>query len=40
VVKDTKHGDLDDIDVLISDSGLTDDQCAQIQTAGIIVERT
>ena len=30
VVKGTKHGDLDDIDVLISDTGLTDDQCAAI----------
>jgi len=39
-VKGTKHGDLNDIDVLISDTGLTDDQCAQLQTAGIIVERT
>jgi DeoR family fructose operon transcriptional repressor len=40
VVKGTKHGDLDDIDVLISDKGLTDDQCAQLRTAGIDVERT
>ena len=39
VVKGTKHGDLDDIDVLISDTGLTDDQYAQLRTAGIEVER-
>jgi DeoR family fructose operon transcriptional repressor len=39
-VKGTKHGDLNDIDVLISDAGLSDDQYAQLQTAGIIVERT
>ena len=39
-IKGTKHGDLDDIDVLISDTGLTDDQCAQLQAAGMIVERT
>ena len=40
VVKGTKHGDLDDIDVLVTDTGLTDDQCAQLRTAGIDVERT
>ena len=40
VVKGTKHGDLDDIDVLISDAGLTDDQYTQLRTAGIDVERT
>ena len=40
VVKGTKHGDLDDIDVLISDTGLTDDQYTQLRTAGIEVERT
>jgi len=40
VVKGTKHGDLDDIDVLISDVGLTDDQYTQLRTAGIDVERT
>ena len=39
VVKGTKHGDLDDIDLLISDTGLTDDQYAQLRTAGIEVER-
>jgi len=40
VVKGTKHGDLDDIDVLISDAGLTNDQYTQLRTAGIDVERT
>jgi DeoR family transcriptional regulator, fructose operon transcriptional repressor len=40
VVKGTKHGDVDDIDVLISDAGLTDDQYTQLRTAGIDVERT
>ena len=40
VVKGTKHGDLDDIDVLITDAGLTDDQYIQLRTAGIDVERT
>jgi len=40
VVKGTKHGDLDDIDVLISDAGLTDDQYTQLRAAGIDVERT
>jgi len=40
VVKGTKHGDLDDIDVLISDAGLTDDQYTQLRTNGIDVERT
>jgi DeoR family transcriptional regulator, fructose operon transcriptional repressor len=39
VVKGTKHGDVDDIDVLISDTGLTDDQYTQLRTAGIDVER-
>jgi DeoR family transcriptional regulator, fructose operon transcriptional repressor len=39
VVKGTKHGDLGDIDVLISDTGLTDDQHNQLRTAGIDVER-
>ncbi len=39
VVKGTKHGDLDDIDILISDTGLTDGQYAQLRTAGIEVER-
>ena len=39
VVKGTKHGDLDDIDILISDTGLTDGHYAQLRTAGIEVER-
>ncbi len=38
-VKGTKHADLGDIDVLISDSGLTEHQYAQLRTAGIEVER-
>jgi DeoR family fructose operon transcriptional repressor len=40
VIKGTKHGDVDDIDVLISDAGLADDQYTQLRTAGIDVERT
>ena len=40
VIKGTKHGDLADIDVLITDTGLTDGQYAQLSTAGIEVERT
>jgi DeoR family fructose operon transcriptional repressor len=39
VVKGTKHGDLADIDVLISDAGLTDERFAQLCSAGIDVER-
>jgi DeoR family fructose operon transcriptional repressor len=39
-IKGTKHGDLADIDVLISDTGLTDDQTTQLRSAGIDVERT
>ena len=38
-VKGTKHADLDDIDTLISDTGLTDDQYAQLLSSGIEVER-
>ena len=40
IVKGTKHGDAGDIDVLITDDGLTDEQCAQLRSAGIDVERT
>ena len=40
VVNGTKHADLADIDVLISDTGLTDDQNAQLRSAGVQVERT
>ena len=40
VINGTKHGDLNDIDVLISDKGLTDAQCTELRTAGIEVERT
>ena len=39
VVKGTKHGDLDDIDILISDTGLTDGHYRQLRTAGMEVER-
>jgi DeoR family fructose operon transcriptional repressor len=40
IVKGTKHADLDNIDVLITDTGLTDRQYSQLRTAGINVERT
>jgi DeoR family fructose operon transcriptional repressor len=40
VVKGTRHGNVDDIDVLITDAGLTDDQYTQLRSAGIDVERT
>jgi DeoR family fructose operon transcriptional repressor len=39
IVKGTKHGDLADIDILISDTGLADDHYAQLRTTGIEVER-
>jgi DeoR family transcriptional regulator, fructose operon transcriptional repressor len=39
VVKGTKHGDIDAIDVLITDTGLKDDHYTQLRTAGIDVER-
>jgi len=39
VVKGTKHGDVSDIDLLISDTGLADTECDQLRTAGIDVER-
>lgn len=39
VVKGTRHADLRDIDVVITDTGLPDDQRAQLLTAGIDVER-
>jgi DeoR family fructose operon transcriptional repressor len=38
-VKGTKHGNLSDIDVLISDTGLADDHYRQLLSAGIEVER-
>jgi DeoR family fructose operon transcriptional repressor len=38
-VKGTKHGNLSDIDVLISDTGLADDHHRQLLSAGIEVER-
>ncbi|MET0703125.1 MAG: DeoR/GlpR family DNA-binding transcription regulator [Mycobacterium sp.] len=40
VINGTKHGNLEDIDVLISDTGLTDRQTAELRSAGIEVERT
>jgi len=39
VVKGTKHGDVGDIDLLISDTGLADDDYGQLCSAGIDVER-
>ena len=39
VVKGTKHADLGDIDVLVTDTGLADDHDAQLLGAGIEVER-
>ena len=39
IVNGTRHGGLDDIDTLISDTGLADEQCAQLRAAGIEVER-
>jgi DeoR/GlpR family transcriptional regulator of sugar metabolism len=38
-VEGTKHGNLSDIDVLISDTGLADDHYRQLLSAGIEVER-
>jgi DeoR family fructose operon transcriptional repressor len=35
-----KHGDLTDIDLLITDAGLPDDQLAALQAAGLDTERT
>lgn len=40
IVKGTRHADLADIDVLITDTGLPDDAHAQLRSAGIDVERT
>jgi DeoR family fructose operon transcriptional repressor len=39
VVKGTKHADLGDIDVLVTDTGLADDHYTQLLGAGIEVER-
>ena len=38
VVKGTKHADLDDIDLLISDTGLADRHVDELRSAGIDVE--
>jgi len=38
-VKGTKHADLGDIDVLVTDTGLADDHYTQLLGAGIEVER-
>ena len=38
VVRGTKHADLDDIDLLISDSGLADRHVDELRSAGIEVE--
>jgi DeoR family fructose operon transcriptional repressor len=40
VVNGTKHADLEDIDVLISDTGLPDHRYTELRSAGIDVERT
>jgi DeoR family fructose operon transcriptional repressor len=40
VVKGTKHADLADIDLLISDTGLSADHAAELRTAGMEVQRT
>ncbi len=39
-IRGTKHGDLSDIDLLITDTGLTDDVLSQLETTGMSVERT
>ncbi|MBV6760209.1 DeoR/GlpR family DNA-binding transcription regulator [Rhodococcus opacus] len=39
-ISGTKHGDLADIDLLITDTGLADDQLAELEEAGMSVERT
>ncbi len=38
-VSGTKHADLADIDLLISDTGLEDQQCDELRTAGMDIER-
>jgi DeoR family fructose operon transcriptional repressor len=40
VISGTKHADLSDIDLLITDSTITDDQSAQLEQAGMRVQRT
>ena len=40
VISGTKHADLGDIDLLITDNGLPNDHFAQLQRAGLSVERT
>lgn len=40
VVKGTKHADLTDLDLVITDTGLSGDHYTQLRTAGIDVERT
>jgi DeoR family transcriptional regulator, fructose operon transcriptional repressor len=40
VVSGTKHADLHDIDLLITDSALAQEQCAQLEQAGMRVQRT
>lgn len=39
-ISGTKHGDLADIDVLITDTGTTDQQAAELEHLGMTVERT
>lgn len=40
VVKGSKHADVRDVDVLITDTGLSDDWCERLRTAGVEVRRT
>ena len=40
VISGTKHADLHDIDLLITDTSVTDEQCAQLERAGMRVQRT
>ncbi|WP_040700231.1 DeoR/GlpR family DNA-binding transcription regulator [Nocardia vinacea] len=40
IVSGTKHGDLTDVDLLITDTGLTDAQLAELTETGMSVERT
>lgn len=40
VIKGSKHADVRDVDVLITDTGLSDDWCERLRTAGVEVRRT
>ncbi len=39
-VTGSKHADVRDVDVLITDTGLSDDWCERLRTAGVEVRRT